>query len=151
MTSELWIAALIVIACLLAIAGFLHFRLHQQRQITKARDLQVAEAARIKRQQINESVQILCRALLARQVEYAEASVRISGLLDTLGVSEQEREDFVAFDKMAAAIKHVPMLGAWNALPKEERQRYRQQIDAKERELGDFLDDAARRLSGRTF
>lgn len=146
-----WILGVLIIGVLAAVAGYLQFRLYQVKKHQREREVELESLAQAKRRQLNDSIQIICRALLARQVEYAEASIRISGLLNALGVAESERTQFVAFDKMADSIKHIPTLTDWNALPKAERVQYRRQIEIKEQEFADFLDDAARKLLDQSF
>ena len=140
-----------VILTLAGIAIYLHWRLHivsreiQQRQ--KAADEQYLLA----RQQLNQSIQIICRALLERQVECAEASLRVSALMDQLSVNGAIRDEFVAFDKLAQAISHIPILDAWKQLPREQKKEFELQMVQQEQLLGDFVRDAAQRMIGRTF
>src|SRR5690606_31530800 len=101
------------------------------------------------RQQLNQSIQIICRALLQQQVECAEASLRVSRLMDQLSVNGSVREEFVAFDKFAEAIVHIPILDAWKELPRQQKQEFEAQIEQQEQLLGDFVRDAAQRMLGR--
>lgn len=151
MPNILLFLGLLVIVLLGATAGYLHWRLYQQNRRQRALEQQYQTELLAGRKEINNSIQIICRALLAEQVEYAEASVRISRLLDQLSVEGDERVDCVAFDKMAAAIQHIPMLDEWRALDKKQKREYQQQIAYHEAELGDFLKDAARKMLGREF
>jgi len=100
---------------------------------------------------LNQSVQIICKALLDEQVECAEASIRISALMDQLSVNGAVREEFIAFDKLAQAISHIPILDAWKQLPRQQRKEFELQIEQQEKLLGDFVRDAAQRMIGRTL
>lgn len=140
-----------LVLALLSIAIYLHWRLYlnnkQLEQRQKEADAQYLHA----RQQLNQSIQIICRALLAEQVECAEASLRVSKLMDQLSVNGPEREEFVAFDKFAHAIEHIPILDAWKKLPRQAKRDFEEQIKQQDELLGDFVRDAAQRMLGRTF
>lgn len=151
MPNSLLFLGLLIIAVLAAIAGYLHWRLYQQRRQQEILEQDYQAELQAGRKQINTSLQIICRALLEGQVEYAEASVRVSYLLNQLNVDGEARADFVAFDKMAAAIKHIPILDQWRDLEKRKKREYQKQIAFHEEELGDFIKDSARKMLGREF
>ena len=69
---------------------------------------------------------------MAGQVESAEACLRLSGLMNQLSLSEQDREAYIAIDKMAASIAHIPIMQGWKELPKKERRLYEVQIASKQ-------------------
>ncbi len=140
-----------IILLLIAIAAYYCTKLFRLR--TRNRKLLAEQALQSgsKRAGINNSIQIICRSLLAGQVESAEASIRISALMDQLSVPESKRSEFIAFDTMTSAIKHIPVLDAWKALGKEERQQYRIIIEKKQEELEPFILEAARKLLGQLF
>lgn len=138
-----------VVLVLLIIAAYLHWRLHLvNKQITQQQKEADAQYL-LARQQLNQSIQIICRALLQQQVECAEASLRVSRLMDQLSVNGSVREEFVAFDKFAEAIVHIPILDAWKELPRQQKQEFEAQIEQQEQLLGDFVRDAAQRMLGR--
>lgn len=151
MTDFLFYAGVLIIVVLSAVAITLHWRLYKVKQEIKMRKAEVEQQYHLARAQLNQSVQIICRALLADQVECAEASIRISALMNQLSVNGAEREEFVAFDKLAEAISHVPILDAWKQLPKVQKKEFTSQIEQQEQLLGDFVRDAAQRMIGRTF
>jgi aryl carrier-like protein len=151
MTDFLFYAGVLIIVVLSAVAITLHWRLYKVKQEIKMRKAEVEQQYHLARAQLNQSVQIICRALLADQVECAEASIRISALMNQLSVNGAEREEFVAFDKLAEAISHVPILDAWKQLPKAQKKEVTSQIEQQEQLLGDFVRDAAQRMIGRTF
>lgn len=141
----------LIIAGLSAVAIYLNWRLYQVKKQIKAREAEVERQRQLGRQQLNQSIQIICRALLDGQVEYAEASLRVSKLMDQLSVSGSAREEFVAFDKFAEAISHIPILDAWKQLPKAQKKEFTALIEQQEQLLGDFVRDAARKMIGRTL
>lgn len=141
----------LVILVLVVVAAYYRYKLYCQQRGTRDREARRLQENILKRESVNQSIQILCRALIARQVESSEASLRISALLDSLGVSEQERADFAAIDKMAASLRHIPILEEWQALDRRERRQYEKLIAQKQLELDDFIYDAARKMLGHNF
>ncbi len=140
-----------IILCLLSVAIYLHWRLYQVNKQVKLRQEEAERQYQLARQKLNQSMQIICRALLDEQVECAEASLRISALMDQLSVNGPVREEFIAFDKLAQAISHIPILDAWKQLSREQRKEFESQIEQQEKILGDFVRDAAQRMIGRTL
>ncbi len=140
-----------VILVLAVVAGIYSFRLYRMQQRLREREVIRQQQQDLQRKSINQSIQIICRALVARQVETSEASLRISALLDSLGVPSQEREEFAAIDSMASSIRHIPVLGGWKALDRSERRQYEKLIAQKQLELDDFIYDAARKMLNHSF
>lgn len=151
MTEYLLYIGITVVLILLGIAAYLHWRLFVLNRQMKQRKLETEQQYLAARQHLNQSIQIICRALIEDQVGFAEASLRISKLMDQLSLSVDVREEFVAFDKLALAIEHIPILDAWRDLPKHQKREYSLQIAHQEALLGDFVKDAAQRLIGRAF
>ncbi|MCR6654042.1 MAG: DUF2489 domain-containing protein [Cellvibrionaceae bacterium] len=81
----------LIIAGLSAVAIYLNWRLYQVKKQIKAREAEVERQRQLGRQHLNQSIQIICRALLDGQVEYAEASLRVSKLMDQLSVGGSAR------------------------------------------------------------
>lgn len=151
MSEFFFYAGGLIIACLSAVAIYLNWRVYQVKRQIKAREAEVERQRQLGRQQLNQSIQIICRALLDGQVEYAEASLRVSKLMDQLSVNGSVREEFVAFDKFAEAISHIPILDSWKQLPKAQKKEFTSLIQQQEQLLGDFVRDAARKMIGRTL
>lgn len=140
-----------VIVALVAVAVYLHWRLHKVRKRIKEVEREQAELMEASRDKINKSIQILCRSLIEDQVGCAEVSIRVSYLLNQLSVDGARRAPYVAFDKMASAVNHIPILDQWRALPKRKKREYELQIAQHEQELGDFVRDAAQQMLGERF
>lgn len=151
MTEILLYAGGLIILVLVIVAASLHWRLYLIKKQIKQKQAEADQQYQLARSRLNQSIQIICRAILDDQIGYAEASLRISALMDQLSVSEVERSEFVTFDKFAQAIAHIPILDAWKQLPKNQRKQYEVEIQRHEEEFGDFVRDAAQRLIGRTF
>lgn len=146
MTVKWVILGALVILVLSIIAAYYQWRLHVLRRQQKLQ-LEQARLAELRAKgEIKQSITIICRALVAGQVGLVEASIRISGLIDQLGLVEDQRGDYAVFDKMTAAVKHIPRLEAWKALSRPEKQRYEREMALRESELDDFIMDAANKL-----
>lgn len=140
-----------VVLVLLIIAIYLHWRLYLANKQMEQQKKEAQAQYILGRQQLNQSIQILCRALLERQVECGEACIRVSKLMDQLSLNGSAREEFVAFDTFAQAIAHIPILDAWKELPRQKKLEFEAQIKHQEQLLGDFVRDAAQRMIGRTL
>lgn len=143
--------AVAVIAALVVVAGYYHWQLYKLRKDLKVMEASASAAEAKHRADVNGSIQILCRAVVAGQVGYVEASIRISALMDQLGLSALEREPFVAFDKMAQAVRHIPILESWKRLPRDQKQKFEREMQQREAELNDFILDAAKKILGLTW
>jgi hypothetical protein len=151
MIELLLIVAAIVIVILVAVAAHLHWRLHKLHQARAAEEALVEKKRQERRESINESIQIIARALEAKQVGATEASIRISGLLDALDVENDVKTEFAAFYKLADDAGHIPILDAWKALSKAERKSYNKELVALETKHQDVILAAALRIQGRDF
>lgn len=148
-----WLVGLagLVLFILLILAAYYQWQVYVLGKKTKAKLAELDDLAAQNRAQVNQSIQIICRALIERQVECTEAGLRVSELLNQLGVAEHDRTEFVAFDKIAEAIRHIPILERWRSLTKEQRLEYREHLNKVEDEYGDFARDAAQKLLGKEF
>ena len=66
--------------------------------------------------------------------EVTEASIRISGLAKMLDLDEDERKQYQAFDDLAFATSHIPILADWKRLSSKERYKFtleRETIESK--------------------
>lgn len=143
--------AVAIVAGLMATAAYYLWRLYQLRRSLQVQREQALEAERKHRSELNASVQIICRALIADQVGCVEGSIRLSALMDQLGLPEAQRQEYTVFDKMAQAVAHIPILDAWKSLPKEKKRGFEREMQQHEEELRDFIVDAAKRMVGRTW
>lgn len=152
MTIHIWLyLAIAIIALLTAIAGYYQWQLYRARQHMQALEASAKAAEAKHRAEINSSIQIISRAVVADQVGYVEASIRISGLMDQLGLSPSERQEFAVFDKMRDAVRHIPILDAWKELPRDQKLKFEREMQLREDELNDFILDAASRMLGKTW
>lgn len=128
---------------------------HKVRQMEKHR-AEVAAAQQVqataRREEINRSIQIIARALgQDERLTLTEASIRISGLLDSLGVPPGVQEEFSAFYQLTQATAHIPYLKEWQQLDKKRKRELEQDREKHEAIYREFVEDAARRIIGREF
>lgn len=100
---------------------------------------------------MNKSIQILAQALHNDELTLTEASIRIAGLLDSLDVSAQTKEEFSAFYQLREKTSHIPYLAAWQALSNAEQKKFDVERLRYEFTFNDFVMDAAKRIQGRAF
>lgn len=154
MTTIQWlsIAGGLIILTLSVIALVLQHKVRQQNRRRAAFDqAQQAEAA-AKRQEINQSIQIIAKAVSSdERLTLTEASIRISGLLDSLGVPEPVQEEFSAFYQLTRATAHIPYLAEWKQLDKKRQNELEQERLHHEGVYKEFVQAAARRIMGREF
>lgn len=153
MTVEmiLLILALIIIAVLAAIAAVLLYKVSQNNKAQRAQLAEKEASLQVQRERVNSSIQILAQAVGRDELTLTEASIRISFLLDSLGVAGDVREEFSAFYQLMEQTRHIPILENWKKLgPKEQKEFDRQRLKL-EADYREFVLDAAARIQGRKF
>ena len=153
MTLELMllIAGLAIIAVLGVIASILLFKVQQQNKL-RAEQLGMKELAIAEqREKVNTSIQILAHAVQGDELSLTEASIRISVLLDSLGVDDDVRSEFSAFYQLREQTEHIPILEGWKNLSRKEQTSFDIQRLKHEESYRDFVLDAAVRIRGRRF
>ena len=147
MEFNIWIGiAALVIVVLTGVAVYTVLQVRAQERRQQDRDLTELHARLEGRRKIAQSILLLCRAFIARQVEAAEAAVRISGLLDQLQLDGESRAPFAPFDQLRHALAGIPQREAWTDLQPAERQHYQVQIDHSERQFEQSMDSSAREI-----
>lgn len=147
----LLIIAAVIILVLASIAGVLLYKVRQrereQEKVLEARR-QEGEA---QRGRVNRSIQIIAQSISNDDITLTEASIRISVLLDSLSVEDQVREEFSAFYQLTEATSHIPILEGWKKLTPKEQFAFDQQRVTQEAHFQEFVQDAAKRIQGRSF
>lgn len=153
MTVEiiLLVLALIIIAVLTGIAGVLLYKVKQKNIHQRAQLAEKEAAIKVERDKVNNSIQILAQAVGRDELTLTEASIRISFLLDSLGVGEDVREEFSAFYQLMEQTRHIPILENWKNLSQKEQKDFDLQRLKSEESFRDFVQDAAVRIQGREF
>lgn len=153
--NRLQILALIgglIILVLSIIASVMWRKVRAMEKRRAALDAEQRAEASARRQQINQSIQIIARSLgQDERLTHTEASIRISGLLDSLSVPPAIQEEFAAFYQLTQATAHIPYLAQWQQLDKNRKRQLERERVAQEEIYGEFVEDAARRIIGREF
>jgi hypothetical protein len=147
----LLVIGLIIVSILAAIAGVLLYKVHKQNQAQRLLLAEKEQAIREQRAHINRSIQILAQASQSEDLTLTEASIRISVLLDSLGVGDDVREEFSAFYQLRSLTEHIPILDGWKKLSRKEQMQFDLQRMKHEASYRDFVLDAAGRIKGREF
>lgn len=144
------IAALIIVL-LSGTALYYLIRLYKLRQHQQQALQALNERGEAQRQRVNNSIQVLAKAVGSEDLTLTEASIRISVLLDGLSVDGEIKEEFSAFYQLREATSHIPILEAWKQLDKKEKRRLSREREQLETQHSEFVLDAARRIAGRQF
>ena len=149
--TGLLVVAVIIITILAVIAARLQYRVYKLKRAQKERGEAQAREASAQRERVNRSIQIIAKAVGREDITLTEASIRISVLLDSLGVEEPVREEFSAFYQLAEANSHIPILDEWRKLKPKQQFALDQQRMKEEAHYQEFVIDAAQRIQGRAF
>ncbi|WP_053980864.1 DUF2489 domain-containing protein [Marinagarivorans algicola] len=143
----LFFVGLIIILLLAGMATFLHWQLH----LRKKRDallLAEQEAVMAKnREDALKSLHIIAKSYISGQVELGEAGIRVSRLMNVLGLTDAQRAPFTVFDQIHERLAHIPILQDWKALSKKEKFQHLKTINTVERDFKDFAVPAAKELA----
>lgn len=149
------VIGVLVIVVLSVIAARLQYKVYRQKkdheEKLKALEEANQQAQREQREWLNKSIQILAQALHNDELTLTEASIRISGLLDSLDVPVVVKEEFSAFYQLREKTAHIPYLEAWQRLSKAEQKQFDIERLRHEHTFSDFVRDAAKRILGRDF
>lgn len=115
---------LIIIAGLGAYACYVCRQLWHQKQSAQEVQTRLSQQRSERRLACQESITVLIRCLLQNQVSITEAAIRISGLAKMIEMSEEERRHYQAFDDLAFATSHIPILSEWSRLSAKERYKF---------------------------
>lgn len=115
------------------------WRQKKSAQQTQAALKQQRSESRLEHQQ---SIAVLIRCLLQKQVPVTEAAIRISGLAKMLDLDEDERKQYKAFDDLAFAASHIPILADWKRLSSKERYKLTLERETIESQFKERIQDA---------
>lgn len=152
--TTVWIMLLLgclIIAVLAIIAGYYLWQLYRLRQTQKAQLEQAKLDSVAQRQRINTSIQVIAGSVGRHDLSLTEASIRISVLLDSLSLSKSVRDQYSAFYQLRDATAHIPILDEWKKLPLAERRALEKQRLKHEQTYGEFVQEAAKQILGKTF
>ncbi|WP_052481091.1 DUF2489 domain-containing protein [Gilvimarinus agarilyticus] len=140
-----------IIAALCVVAGYYLWQLLRLRQAQRAQLDKLAAESKAQRERVNTSIQVIAASVGREDLTLTEASIRISVLLDSLGVTDEVREEYSAFYQLRDATAHIPILEQWNKLPLAERRKFEKERLKHEQTYSAFILAAAERIRGQTF
>jgi hypothetical protein len=147
LSSLTLVAAAAVLIGLGVYAGYLGYRLRQQRLVAVQAEKQLADELASKEADARQSVQILARALVQKDFSETEAAMRIAWLSQQIKLSEGEAQHVSVFHQLAVATSHIPILDDWAALSKSEKRRLDAERESIEANFSEFIQLSAVQLS----
>lgn len=135
---------LLIITCLSAYAANICWQLLQQKKIARQAQAVLKRQRSESRHDHQESISVLIRCLSQGQVTVTEASIRISGLAKMLDLNEDERKQYQAFDDLAYATSHIPILADWKRLSSKERYKFTLERETIESEFEERIQHAVK-------
>ena len=115
----------------------------QERELAKSLNSDRSEGEKDARQ----SIQIISRALLQKDLSETEAAMRIAFLAQKLTPSADAATALLIFQQLAEATAHIPILEDWNALERTEKHRLTAEREGIESKYSEFVQDSAAKLS----
>jgi hypothetical protein len=140
------VTASVIVAVLAAYAAWLVLQL--RRQAAQANQAQAQLEAELKKKNLEarQSIQIIARALLQKDLSDTEAAMRIAYLSQQVNASDSETEQFSVFVQLAEATAHIPILDDWQMLEKSEKRRLNRERAEIEAVYAEFIQAGAQQL-----
>lgn len=156
---KIWLiaGAAAVIAILAAYAAYLHWLLYRRKRLTPSATARQPDSERrmgmpgpevrgAQRVPIRRSLYLLADAMLDDRLSHTEGCLRICAIAANLEESDRFRVEYGVLFRVAESTAHIPILDAWQALSRDEKQRYDQERKGIETKYTDAVIDAARRI-----
>ena len=142
----------LVIGCLLVVvlagyAVFLGVQLHRQNHRQRDLDRQLNEQRATSDSEARQSVQIIARALLQKDLSDTEAAMRIAFLSQKIIATQDELDAFKVFQQLAESTAHIPILEDWALLERSEQRRLTAERERIETDYREFIAAGAKSLS----
>lgn len=142
----------LVIGCLLVVvlagyAVFLSMQLRRQNHRQRELDHQLNEQRASSDSEARQSVQIIARALLQKDLSDTEAAMRIAFLSQKIIATQDELDAFKVFQQLAEATAHIPILEDWVLLERSEQRRLTAERKKIEADYREFIAVGAKSLS----
>ncbi|KZZ62139.1 hypothetical protein A3762_02010 [Oleiphilus sp. HI0125] len=116
---ELWTYSVVGLVCIVLLSWAITKQLRALKQENNARrELRLKEAER--RKFLLDSVYVLCKSVLDKQVEISEACMRVKLLIDHFDSTLHERHDFKVFNDVYDRLEHMPRFEARKRLSRRE-------------------------------
>lgn len=146
MLTVLLIIAVMVVLVLVSVAIYYHWRLYRQRGQIEKRQRELEQERAAQKQRVLKSIEIICRAMVSDQVTITEGCIRVSVLLRSLNLSEQQLSVYSVFFDLESATAHIPILDDWRKLSRKQQNVFDNERENIEEKYRDFVVDAAQRF-----
>ncbi len=148
LSSLMLVAGGLLLIALSIYAGYLGYKLRQQRVETEQAQIELAKELSKKEIEARQSVQIIARALVQKDLSETEAAMRIAWLSQQINLSVDEAQHVSVFTQLAGATAHIPILDDWAALSKSEKRRLDAERESIESNYREFIYASAEDLTG---
>ncbi|MDE0785495.1 MAG: DUF2489 domain-containing protein [Porticoccaceae bacterium] len=132
---------------LVGYAVYLGIQLRRQENMQRELDRQVSEQRTNDDRDARQSVQIIARALLQKDLSDTEAAMRIAFLSQKIIATQGELESFKVFQQLAEATAYIPILEDWALLERSEQRRLTAEREKIEKDYSEFVTVGATSLS----
>ena len=141
-----FVTAGLLLLSLALYAIYLALQVIQQRQQRQAAEQALADELAKKEREARQSLQIIARALIQKDLSETEAAMRISWLAQQIQMSADEAQHLSVFKQLAEETSHIPILDDWAVLSKAEKRRLNLEREAIEVNYRDFIQVSAEQL-----
>ena len=131
--------AAVVLVSVGGYAGYLALQLYWRRQRLEKGKQELENQLKVKEAEARQSVQIIARALVQKDLSETEAAMRISWLSQQIVLSADEAQHFSVFQQLSVATAHIPILDDWAALGKAEKRRLTTEREGIEVSYREFI------------
>ena len=139
----MFLLAAVVLFAVGGYAAYLALQLYRRRQRLENGKRELENRLKVKDAEARQSVQIIARALVQKDLSETEAAMRISWLSQQIILSTDEAQHFSVFQQLAMATAHIPILDDWAALEKSEKRRLGKEREGIEVAYRDFVQTSA--------
>ncbi len=140
-------AATVILLALAAYSIYLAMQLRRQKQQQKAIADSLNEGRATRDEDARQSIQIIARALVQKDLTETEAAMRIGFLSQQVIATTAETELFSVFKQLAEATSHIPILDDWVNLERSEKRRFTIERERIEKGYSEFIHSSASQLA----
>ncbi len=143
------IAVLLASMLLVGLAGYALYlwqKLRARRTEIESASEQLESELQSKNLDARQSIQIIARALLQKDLSDTEAAMRIAFLSQQVAATDVEVQQFTVFQQLAEATAYIPILEDWAMLEKSEKRRLNAERKTIEAQYRDFIQAGAQQL-----
>ena len=138
--------AIILLVVLISYAWHLQQRLKSLEEKQRSEAVEQENQRQQQVQDASRGIQILAGALVREEVTLTEGCMRIAYLLTQVHVEARQKQEYSVFFQLAEATAHIPVLEAWQELPKQQQRAFNKERANTEEAFQEFVLEAAQQL-----